>query len=138
MNNSASAEFPFKTDNENNCLKRAETVEDTILSAIRLFLVTRRGSRLGNVIGSFIPELLLELVPVSTLSNLSSQLKEELTNQFPGVDFIDTNLTRDLSNGTVDLVVSIKFTISGKNNIVDLIVTLPSKFDAKYVQRENI
>lgn len=138
MNNSASAEFPFKTDYENNCLKRAETVEDTLLAAIRLYLVTRQGSRLGNMVGSFIPALLLELVPVSNLTALSSQLKEDLTNQFPGVDFIQTNLGRDLSNGTVDLIVSIKFMVSGKNTIQDLTVTLPSKFDASYVQRENI
>lgn len=138
MNNSASAEFPFVTDNENDCLKRATTVEDTVLSAMRLFLVTRKGSRPGNIIGSFIPELLLELIPLSQLQNLSSQLKEELTNQFPGVDFIDTSLNRDLSNGTVDLIVSIKFTISGKNNVTDLIVTLPSRFDAQLLQRENV
>jgi len=138
MNNSASAEFPFRNDNENDCLKRAETVEDTILSAIRLFLVTKKGSRLGNTIGTFVPDLLLELIPTKNLIALSSELKEELTAQFPGVDFISTNITRDFSDNVVNLIITITLTISGKNNIIDLVVTLPSKFDPQFLSRENI
>ena len=138
MNRSASAYFPFKTDNENDCLKRAETVEDTVLSAIRLFLVTRPGSRPGNIIGSFLPSLLLELIPLKNLMNLSSKLKEELIGQFPGVDFLSVNLTRDLSNGTVDLVTRIELTISNQNKIIDLEVILPSKFDSSLVSTQNL
>ena len=51
--------FPFRYDSENDSLKRAETIEDTLLSAIRLFLITKKGSRVGSNVGSFLPELKL-------------------------------------------------------------------------------
>lgn len=133
MRKSASAEFPFKTDVENNCLQRAETIEDTLLSAIRVFLVTKRGSRIGNTIGCLVPELLLELVPVKTLPALSNQLKEELIVQFPGVDFIGVDISRDLSQGTVDLIIKISLTITGQEKIVGLEVRLPSKLDPSLI-----
>lgn len=135
MKRSGSAQFPFGTDNENNCLQRAETVEDIILSAIRLYIITKRGSRVGNLIGSIIPDLLLELIAVKTFAALAEQLQSDLINQFPGVDFISVSMTRDLTYGTVDLLVDIQLTLPNQSEIIGLTERFPSKFEAKYFKQ---
>lgn len=133
MRRSASAEFPFGTDLENNCLKRATTIEDTLLAAIRIFLVTKPGSRVGNMVGSLLPELLLSLVPVRTLPTLANELKEQLITQFPGVDFLAVDISQDLSQKTVDLVVKISLSVSGQDKILGLEMRLPSKINPNLV-----
>lgn len=128
MKNSASLQFPFKWDNENECLLRAFTVEDTVLSAIRCFLITRRGSRVGSNLGSFLPELLLQGVPVSKLPELSDELRIELESQFEGVQFLSVVLERDLSDLVSTLKVHIKLSIPTTSNIIELDLGLPSLF----------
>jgi phage baseplate assembly protein W len=128
MRESASLLFPFQYDNENECLGRAHTVEDTVLSAIRSFLITRKGSRCGSNLGSFLPELLLQGVPVSKLPNLSDELKKELENQFAGVSFLEVTLTQDLSDEVATLKVHIKLSIPASSGIVAFELSLPSIF----------
>lgn len=129
MKSSGSARFPFRYDNENDCLARAHSVEDTLLSAIRIFLLTRKGSRVGNNVGSFLPELLLQSLKLSQLPSLASELKTELINNFPGVDFLDVTLNRDLESNISDLIVKITFTTNNQSNISELLITMPSVFD---------
>lgn len=138
MNKSASLLFPFRTDNESQSLKRAETVESVLLSAIRLFLITRKGSRLGNEVGCFLPELLHELIPYSALSGLAEELKQELTEQFAGVEFLSVKLTKENTDNVSSLVVNIKLTISSQDNIIELTTKLPTVFDSQIIERENI
>lgn len=128
MKQSASLLFPFTADNENNCLKRTNTVEYMLLSAIRIFLLTRKGSRVGNYVGSFLPELFYQNIPTSSLSSLAESLKEELINNFPGVDFLIVSLTRDESPETLNLKIS--FSSGLQENITDLIMNIPSVFDS--------
>lgn len=125
---SGSLVFPFKYDNENDCMQRAFTIEEVLLASIRSFLCTRKGSRLGNNIGSFLPELLLQGIPVSKLSSLSDELKRELSNQFQGVKFISVALNREISDNVVRLRVVIKFSVDSSDNIMDLDMSLPSIF----------
>lgn len=129
---SASLFFPFQQDNENDCLKRSSTIEDTLLSAIRFFLLTRKGSRLGSNVGSFLPEILLQLIPNAQLAALSNELKTELINNFPGVDFLNVTMQKDLGNGQrniSEMVVQISFTTANQQNISELEMRLPSVFD---------
>ncbi len=138
MKPSASLKFPFRQDNENDCLKRAHTVEETIISAIRLYLITKPGSRVGNMVGSFVPELLYQLLPSAALPNLADQLKGDLIAQFPGVDFIEVTLTRNINDGgLVDLVIKITFTVLTSDSISDLTITLPSIFSAENLNNIN-
>lgn len=130
MRTSASALFPFSIDAENDCLKRAHNIEDTLLSAIRLFLITRKGSRLGNYVGSFLPELLLQVISTSSLHSLANELRTELINNFPGVEFLNVTLTQDLRSGISDLIVLINFTTANQDNIFELILAMPSVFDS--------
>lgn len=119
------AMFPFKNDYENDCLLRASTVNDVLLSAIRAFLVTRKGSRLGNMIGCSLPDLIYDLISFSNLTGLGSQIKSELSDQFPGVNFMSVNMSLDKSSGTVDLIVTITLSTS-VTDITDLTVKIPT------------
>jgi len=130
MRPSASALFPFQQDNANNCLGRAQTIEDTLLAAIRCWLITKKGSRLGNMVGCFLPDMVNDLISVKDLNGVSQQLKSDLTNQFPGVNFITVTLTLDLSNKMVDLIVSITFSVASQNNIMYLTYSMPSLFQS--------
>ena len=130
MKPSASLVFPFAYDNENDCLKRAHTIEDTLLSAIRIFLLTRKGSRLGSNIGSFLPELMFQLIPNAQLPSLGDELKTELITNFPGVDFISVNFSKSHENHVSELVVKITFAAGNQNNISELTMKLPTVFDA--------
>ena len=130
INPSGSILFPFGYDNENDCLLRAFTIEDTLLSAIRCFLVTRKGSRVGNNVGSFLPELLLQTIPSSSLSGFASELQNELSQQFPGVDFLNVTFQMNVTQQVSELIVTITFTVVNQDNITELILRLPSVFDA--------
>jgi len=136
MNRSASAYFPFESDLQNNCLKRAETIEDTLLSAIRIFLLTRKGSRVGNPKGSSLIELKFQLIPDSAINGLQSQIMSELTNQFQGVTFISVILTKSINTiqSTSDLICKITFTSPWQNEaaLTELLITLPSVFAPGY------
>lgn len=109
MKKSASLLFPFQNDSETNGLKRAHTVNDTISSAIKLFLLTEKGQRRGNPIGSFLPSLQHKLIPQEALSGFADELTNELTRQFPGVVFTNITLTKVLENNTSALKVNIEF-----------------------------
>lgn len=129
MLDSASLLFPFQYDEENECLGRATTVEDTILSSVRAFLITRKGSRVGSNLGSFLTELLYQGIPLSQLPNLSAELKKELEGQFPGVNFLDVVLERDLSNNTSSLNVHITLSVPVASGIFEVNMSLPSVFN---------
>ena len=122
--------FPFAYDNENDCLKRAYTIEDTLLSCIRVFLLTRKGSRLGQNTGSFLPELLFQLIPNAQLSALADELKSELITAFPGVDFLSVVFSKDNEHQISELVVKITFTTTNQQNISELTMKLPTVFEA--------
>ena len=130
MQQSTSAYFPFTIDNINSCLKRATTVEDTLLSAIRFFLLTRKGSRVGNSNGSIVPDLLYQLVPQEQLPNIATEIKTELSDQFPGVDFVGVTLIPQFLDNTYTLVLTITFTTPNQLNISELIIQLPSLYDS--------
>lgn len=133
MKPSASLKFPFKEDFENNCLKRAHTVEETIISAIRLYILTPPGSRVGNMIGCFIPELLYQLIPSGNLESYAAQLRGDLIAQFPGVEFVSVTMTRDMTQTTVDLIIKISFSVLTAEKIVDMEVVLPSLFSTENI-----
>lgn len=133
MKNSASLRFPFKEDFENNCLKRAHTVEATVISAIRAYIVTPPGSRVGNMIGCFVSELLYQLIPNGRLESYAVQLRSDLTEQFPGVEFVSVTMERDITGSTVDLIIKISFSILTAEKIVDMEVVLPSIFSAENI-----
>ena len=101
--------FPFQIDNQDNCLQRCTTVDQTLLSAIKVYLVTRPGSRLGSMTGCFLLDLLYNLVGISDFTSLSEKLKSDLIDQFPGVNFYNVNMSLDLSNKNVNLKVQITF-----------------------------
>ena len=127
MQNSACLIFPFEYDDQNECLKRAFTVEGAIVSSIKAFLITRRGSRVGSNIGSFLSELLLKGIPTTQLTNLSNELKTELESQFAGVNFLDVLLTRDLTKDVSTLLVNIKLSIPSTGEF-DFSISLSSSF----------
>lgn len=128
MKESGSLRFPFRYDNEDECLLRAFTVEETVLSSIKAFLVTRKGSRLGTNLGSFLPELLFQGLPLSKLSLYADDLKTELGDQFPGVTFLEVLFISDLEERSSTLKVNIKLMVPTNPNIIDLEFNLPSIF----------
>lgn len=119
------ASFPFKHDFEDNCLQRATTVNDTLLSAMRAWLVTKKGSRLGNMVGCFLPDIIHDLVSLNDINSMSKQLKEDASIQFPGVNFLDVSMALDLSNKFVDLIVKITFS-TAISDITEFQVNLPT------------
>lgn len=127
---SAAWQFPFVLDSENDCLLRTYTIEDTLLSAIRCFLVTRKGSRVGNNVGSFLPELLLQTIPTSSLPAFATELRNELTQQFDGVEFLNVTLSMNKADNVSSLIVVITFTTAAQNQISELTIEMPSVFDS--------
>jgi len=129
MKQSASAYFPFSTDKENNCLRRTHNVEDAVCSAIRIFCITRKGSRLGNPKGSIIPDLKFQLIKNENLRLLSSEFRNELIQQFPGVNFINVDFQNKTEKDFVGLAINITMTIGNSTNIIEFTYDLPSKFE---------
>jgi hypothetical protein len=109
MPNSACLHFPFQEDQQTRSLRRAETPNDAIQSAITAFLLTEKGQRRGNPIGSFLPSLQHKLIPSAALPGFADELTTELQQQFPGVVFTDVTLIQDLADQISNLNVSITF-----------------------------
>lgn len=126
--------FPFAYDSEDNCLQRATTVNDTLLSAIRAWLVTKKGSRLGNMVGCFLPDIINELVSSNDINAMSKQLQKDAIAQFPGVNFLDVTMSLDLSNNFVDLIVSITFS-TAISDITQFQVSLPTSVNSLTVTK---
>ena len=101
--------FPFHEDTANQSLLHTTTINDTIASSIRCFLVTSPGQRRGNKIGSNLSLLKHQLLSEDTLNVASSNLEQELVLQFPGINFISINLRQTIDNGVITLNVAIKF-----------------------------
>lgn len=128
MKPSGSLYFPFAHDNENECMLRAFTVEDTVLSSIKCFVLTRKGSRVGTNFGSFLPEILLTTISTKKFPEIATELKSELSSQFSGVTFLDVLLTQDLTQQNATIFLSIKLSIATNPNILELNLELPSIF----------
>lgn len=126
MIESASLYFPFEYDNEHECLRRAHTIEETILSCIKCFLLTRKGSRVGTNFGSILPELVLQTVQFKKLKEFESEVLSELGNQFPGVSFLEVLFTRGEDKNKNVLFVDIKLQIPSNSNILDFKLTFPT------------
>lgn len=101
--------FPFNENFLSRSLERNTTVNSTIMSAIKSFLLTEPGQRRGNPIGSMLPSLQHKLIPSQALPGLAQELKSELSKQFPGVIFQDVVLTQDLEEEVSQLRVTIAF-----------------------------
>lgn len=106
---SGSLLFPFEEDNETAGLKRADTVGLIIKSSIACFLLTSPGQRRGNPIGSFLPSLRHKLIPTNLVQGLEEALKKELTIQFPGVQFLEVQMTQDTEDKVANLKVRVVF-----------------------------
>ena len=115
MNKSACLVFPFKSDYENNCLKRAENINDVLCSAMLIFLRISPGQRRGNLIGSFLPSLKHKLIPSSVLPSFEDDLKKELTDNFPEAIIHQIIMTQDQINNVIKLNVNITFSTSLTN-----------------------
>lgn len=126
MADSNSLIFPFKYDYQNECLLRSYTVEDTIISTIKAFLITKKGSRVGSNLGSFLPELLLQGIPSAKLSNLADELKTELESQFAGVNFLEVILNRENVDNISTLYLKIKLSIPTSIGVFDININFPT------------
>lgn len=125
MKPSAVVVFPFNEDFENNCMERATDVPTALVSTIKAWIGTRRGSRLGNMVGCFVPDMVHELVNFRDLSALAKQLKSDASRQFPGVNFVDVTMDLDKSNKFIDLIIKITFSTS-MTDIQELQIILPT------------
>lgn len=115
MPNESNLTFPFNENFLSRSLERNQTVNTTIMSAIKAFLLTEPGQRRGNPIGSMLPALQHKLIPSQALPGLAQELKGELTKQFPGVIFQDVVLTQDLEEEVSNLRVTIAFSTAITN-----------------------
>jgi hypothetical protein len=112
MANSASLVFPFTENTINQSLLRAETINNTLKASILSFLLTEKGQRRGNNIGSFLPSLQHKLIPSNTLPSLEKELAQELSTQFPGVLFNNIVMEQIVEYQTITLHVNIAFSTS--------------------------
>lgn len=92
MANSGSVLFPFEEDLQNRSLKRATTLVDVFNSAIKCFILTDPMSRLGNPVGSSIPQLIHQLLSDEDIASVQDEIKNELAEQFPEIEFLDISL----------------------------------------------
>lgn len=109
MAKSASLFFPFEENSQLQSLRRAETVNETLMSAFKCYLLTAPGQRRGNPIGSFLPSLKHRLIPDNALAGLADELKKEMTDQFPGVTFTTIVFTKVIEDNVSKLKVTIQF-----------------------------
>ena len=120
---SASIKFPFEDNEELRSLKRAETVEETLTSAIICFLLTDKFSRRGNPIGSILPALQHLLIAKGQISGYEAEIKVELAEQFPGVTFNFVELSQDLEDNVSNLRLKIRyFTPISEIQEIDLVI----------------
>ncbi len=122
MKQSGSLLFPFKQNNENDCLERAYTVEDTVISSIKVFLITRKGSRVGSDIGSILPSLKFSLINSSQIKTYEKEIEKELIENFPGVDFINIKLEQKRIENSFTLKLDIQLFILEKELNIELTV----------------
>lgn len=115
-----SVHYPFVQDPAKQSLLRAYTVEDTIASSIRAFIMTDPGSRRMNPMGSMVPTLLMTLIPSSQLSGIEDEIKNELTQQFPGVTFDSVIVTPVIDTVNNYKVSRIKLGITFSTPITEL------------------
>ena len=101
--------FPFEQDLTSGALKRTNSINDTIKSAIKVFILTRPGQRRGNPVGSFIGDLKHKILPTSSYGEIANQLQQELTDNFPGVIFTNIEVSHNFENQTSTLNISITF-----------------------------
>lgn len=109
MAKSASWLFPFEFDLHENRIARSTTVNDTIASAIRSFLLTKPGQRRYNPVGSFLSDLKHRLISKSDSQVINDELKKELIDNFPGVTFTQVVVTQLIEENVVTLKVNIQF-----------------------------
>lgn len=119
MKKSGCTLFPFKEGQEDG-LRRAETTNDLVKSCMGLFLVTSPGQRRGNPIGSILPSLKGQLIQEKALSQFADKIKQELSENFPGVfvsrvqlSYSQDNLGNNVAKTLLELVVS--FSVSTNN-----------------------
>lgn len=105
MKRTTSLKFPFRKDIITSGLERNDTVEATLNSAIKSFLMTKKNSRMGNPIGSSLTDMIQNTYTNEKLSIKEEDILTELGNQFPEVKFIKF----DLMQNFVDLFVRIKY-----------------------------
>ncbi len=122
MLKSGSVLFPFREDLQNRSLKRATTIADVFNSSIKCFILTDPASRFGNPVGSSIPQLLHQLVLDSEINLIESEIKRELSEQFPEIEFLDISFE---SFDKVSWKIKIQYT-SNFTKIVDLELLLQS------------
>lgn len=109
MANSAAWMFPFDFDLHENTMSRARTVNDTIASSIRAFLLTRPGQRRYNPIGSFLSDLKHKLISKTDYQVINDELRKELINNFAGVTFTQVEVVQLIEDNTITLKVNIQF-----------------------------
>lgn len=109
MTNWGCTYFPFEENYQDKSLRKATNINDTIKSCIRCFLLTEKGQRRGNSIGSTLPTLIHKLIPEDELSGYADDIKNELVAQFPGVIFYDVTLAKEVDNNISSLNVKISF-----------------------------
>ena len=109
MATNGSLQFPFSEDIYKQSLKRTTTINETIATAIRVFVLTSPGQRRGNNIGSILPSFKHQLIPDSAIDGIASEIKQELVAQFPGVSFPSVNLTQEKEENVFSLYVTITF-----------------------------
>ena len=124
MQQSALAIFPFEDDFENDSMRRATTVNETLISALKAWIVTKRGSRLGNMVGCFLPDILTDLIGYD-LAPLAQRLRQDASAQFPEINFLDVTMFMDRSSDFVDLVVKIVFS-TAFSDIQELEIIMPT------------
>jgi phage baseplate assembly protein W len=90
-------------------MSRARTVNDTIASSIRAFLLTRPGQRRYNPIGSFLSDLKHKLISKTDYQVINDELRKELINNFAGVTFTQVEVVQLIEDNTITLKVNIQF-----------------------------
>jgi len=101
--------FPFEEDVLNQSLKHTTTLNDTIKSSIKCFILTRKGQRRGNSIGCFLLDVKHQLQSDALLIQTQERLKQELSLQFPSVNFELVVLVREITDNVSGLRVRISF-----------------------------
>jgi phage baseplate assembly protein W len=109
MTNWGCTYFPFEENYQDKSLRKAASINDTIKSCIRCFLLTEKGQRRGNPIGSILPTLVHKLISEDELSSYADDIKNELVTQFPGIIFYNVVLAKNIDNNISSLNVQISF-----------------------------
>jgi len=104
-------------------------VNDTLISAMKAWIVTKRGSRLGNMVGCFLPDIIHELVGYDDMAGLSQRLRIDISQQFPNVNFIKVEMSLQLDSKFVDVIVSISFS-TALTDIAEFQLILPTSIES--------